>query len=49
MKKVYGWTGKTLRIDLTTGKNTIENWDYSWIGGRGFGQWTLFNEEHFDD
>lgn len=48
MKKVYGWTGKTLRIDLTTGKNTIENWDYSWIGGRGFGQWTLFNEEPVD-
>ena len=48
MKKVYGWTGKTLRIDLTTGKNTIENWDYSWIGGRGFGQWPLFNEEPVD-
>jgi aldehyde:ferredoxin oxidoreductase len=48
MEKVYGWTGKILRIDLTTGKTTVEKWDHSWIGGRGFGQWALFNEEPAD-
>lgn len=37
-KKIYGWTGKILKIDLTTGKSTIiPTMDYAerFIGGRG--------------
>jgi len=41
----YGWTGKLLRVNLSTRSVTIEGWDRSWIGGKGFGQWALFNEE----
>jgi len=41
----YGWTGKLLRIDLTDRTTSVEDWDRSWIGGKGFGVWTLFNEE----
>ena len=44
----YGWTGTLLRIDLSERKVSEEIWDRSWIGGRAFGQWTLFNEEPDD-
>jgi len=44
----YGWTGALLRIDLSERKVSEEIWDRSWIGGRAFGQWTLFNEEPDD-
>jgi len=43
-----GWTGKLLRVDLTSRIISVENWDHSWIGGKGFGQWALFNEEPVD-
>ena len=39
MGKSYGWTGKILRIDLTTGeKQTVQTDSMSekFIGGRGF-------------
>jgi aldehyde:ferredoxin oxidoreductase len=38
MKKIYGYTGKIARIDLTTGGFTsLSTWDYvpEYIGGRG--------------
>jgi aldehyde:ferredoxin oxidoreductase len=38
VKKIYGWTGKILKIDLTTGKTSlIPTMDYAerFIGGRG--------------
>jgi len=39
MEKLYGWTGKILRIDLTSGEKQIlptENLAEKFIGGRGF-------------
>lgn len=47
-KSYYGWTGKILRVDLTRRTTSVEDWDRSWIGGKGFGQWALFNEEPVD-
>jgi len=44
-ERYYGWTGKLLRVDLTSRTMSVEGWDRSWIGGKGFGQWALFNEE----
>jgi len=44
-ERYYGWTGKLLRVDLTSRTISVEDWDRSWIGGKGFGQWALFNEE----
>ena len=44
----YGWTGKILRVDLTRRTTSVEDWDRSWIGGKGFGQWALFDEEPVD-
>jgi len=44
----YGWTGRLLRVDLTRRTTSVEDWDRSWIGGKGFGVWTLFNEEPVD-
>jgi len=41
----YGCTGKLLRVDLTHRVTSVEDWDRSWIGGKGFGQWALLNEE----
>lgn len=41
----YGWTGKILQVDLTRKTASVETWDRSWIGGKAFGQWALFNEE----
>jgi aldehyde:ferredoxin oxidoreductase len=43
----YGWVGKTLRIDLSISKVIIEptqKYADRFIGGRGVGQWILFNE-----
>jgi aldehyde:ferredoxin oxidoreductase len=42
----YGWVGKFLRIDLSKNKITIDsskNLLKRFIGGRGVGQWLLFN------
>lgn len=46
MKPNYGWTGKILRVNLTTGKIEIEPTDnYKFlIGGKGINQFILFNE-----
>lgn len=47
-----GWTGKRLRIDLSTGTVTVENIDraYSekWLGGRGFNSELLYREVGVD-
>jgi len=49
MKQNYqGWAGRMLRVDLTRRTTSVEDWDRSWIGGKGFGQWALFNEEPLD-
>ena len=51
MKKLYGWTGKLLRVDLTTRKVVEQNTgdDASkFIGGRGLGAklyWDLWSSE----
>jgi len=47
-KPCYGWTGKLLRVDLTLRATSVEDWDRSWIGGKGFSQWALLNEEPID-
>jgi aldehyde:ferredoxin oxidoreductase len=44
-ERYYGWTGKLLRVDLTSKTVSVEDWDSSWVGGRGFGMVTMFNEE----
>jgi aldehyde:ferredoxin oxidoreductase len=45
---MYGWTGKRLRVDLTTGKITKEPLSYEyrkkWLGGRGFNSDIIYNE-----
>ncbi|HHW13988.1 MAG TPA: aldehyde ferredoxin oxidoreductase, partial [Firmicutes bacterium] len=46
-KKYGGWTGKTLRVNLTTGKITVEDTiakykDY--LGGTGVGYKVLWDE-----
>ena len=47
-ERYHGWTGKLLRVDLTSRTISVEDWDRSWIGGKGFGQWVLFDEEPVD-
>jgi aldehyde:ferredoxin oxidoreductase len=46
--KVKGWTGKRLRVDLTSGTTKIEEIDRSyrkrWLGGRGFNSELLYKE-----
>ena len=44
MKKVYGWSGKILFIDLANRSTRIEPTERygSFIGGRGINQWLLF-------
>ena len=48
MTKLCGYTGKILRVDLSTGKNWIEDLDDSilskWIGGTGLGAKILWKE-----
>lgn len=45
---MYGWAGKILRIDLTTGMISKEQIDQSvmqsYLGGRGVNTWLLYNE-----
>ncbi|MEM3501260.1 MAG: aldehyde ferredoxin oxidoreductase family protein [Candidatus Bathyarchaeia archaeon] len=44
--KVHGWVGRSLRVDLTNIKVTVESSTHllkRFIGGRGVGQWLLFN------
>jgi len=48
VERIYGWTGKLLRVDLTHRTTLVEDWDRSWIGGKGFGQRALFIEEPVD-
>lgn len=45
MKRLYGWSGKILFIDLSYGTTRIEPTEkyISFIGGRGINQWLLFN------
>jgi len=44
----YGWFGKTLRVNLSTGVISEESIDpkvlADWIGGRGLGAWTVAGE-----
>jgi len=43
----FGWAGKILRVDLSTGKIAVEPtgpYADQVIGGRGIGQWILFHE-----
>ena len=48
MTKIYGYSGKLLRIDLTNEKVTEENLDETtlrkWVGGTGLGAKYLFDE-----
>jgi len=43
-----GWTGKRLRVDLSTGTITVENisreYSEKWLGGRGFNSELLYRE-----
>ncbi len=42
---VFGWVGKTLQVDLSTGKITTEPWDKAarmYLGGRGGNAWLFF-------
>lgn len=43
----FGWTGKMLRVDLSTGSVDVQTSDRhtaEWIGGRGIGSSILFDE-----
>ncbi len=45
--ELYGYSGKILRIDLTTGRASIEptaRYARNWLGGSGLAQWLLYNE-----
>ena len=48
MTKLCGYTGKILRVDLSTGKNWIEDLDdgilRKWVGGVGLGAKYLYEE-----
>lgn len=46
-RKIYGWTGRILRVDLTNSRIVIKSskkYVNRFIGGRGVSQWILFNE-----
>lgn len=45
MKKLYGWSGKILFVDLSDRTTHVEPTEryISFIGGRGINQWLLFN------
>jgi len=48
---MYGWTGKLLRVNLSTGSVAVESsslYNERFIGGRGAGDWILFNEVNPD-
>jgi aldehyde:ferredoxin oxidoreductase len=45
--KVYGYAGKMLRVDLSTGSiayEPTEKYAREWLGGGGIDQWILYNE-----
>lgn len=48
MEKLYGYAGKLLRVDLTSGKISQETFTpktaRKWVGGTGFGAKMLFDE-----
>ncbi len=44
-KECSGWTGNTLRVDLSRGRVSVIPWDRSWIGGKAYAAWSLFAEE----
>jgi len=48
MSNLYGYTGKILRVDLSTGKQWIEYLDdrtlRKWVGGVGLGAKYLYEE-----
>jgi aldehyde:ferredoxin oxidoreductase len=45
---VNGWTGKRLRVDLSSGKTSVEEieekYRKKWLGGRGFNSELLYRE-----
>jgi aldehyde:ferredoxin oxidoreductase len=45
---MYGWTGRLLRVDLTSGSTTIEEIDEAilrdYLGGRGLGAYLVYTE-----
>ncbi len=45
---MYGWTGKLLRVDLTSGKTSTEKIDeeilHKYLGGRGLGAYLVYTE-----
>ena len=46
-KEIYGYTGKILRVDLTTGSLSTEPtipYARSWLGGAGINQRILYDE-----
>jgi len=46
-KDIYGYAGKILRVDLTTGRISTEptvRYAREWLGGSGIAQWILYNE-----
>ena len=53
---VYGWAGKTLNVDLSTGKTSTTPWDKDaqrFLGGRGGNSWLFWkhsktNQEPYD-
>jgi len=47
MENTYGWVGKILKVDLTTGQiSTIDTVDYAheYIGGRGIAARIAYEE-----
>lgn len=46
-ERVYGYAGKILRVDLTSGRVLYEptiKYAREWLGGGGIDQWILYNE-----
>ena len=47
MSTIYGYTGKILRVDLTTGRISYEpsmKYAKEWLGGSGIDQWIVYKE-----
>ncbi len=44
-KEVSGWTGSILRVDLNRREVSVHPWERSWIGGKAYGAWLVFEEE----
>lgn len=46
-REIYAYSGKILRVDLSTGNIHIQKtseYAKEWLGGRGIGQWILYTE-----